>query len=394
MKGLFAFCSAVASTVATAFPLFGQGLPVSGFVGAEVLQFTQGGAGPETINRLSAELRTNGKLSDALSFDLRLFYSRAIGEDGGDYVDPRVAKISWEGGNWQAVLGYDIVYWGVAESQNVVNIVNQRDQVRDLQGDLALGQAMFALRYFGPSWALEGFVLPKFRNLDYGVDNQRWGFGFPVDGDSATFESADGEDHVDFALRFSGAAGDLEYGISVFDGTLRRPELRLDAVNNTLIPHYILARQYGIDLQFTRGATLFKFEGIHVDPRSAGSYNAAVYGIEHNLGTVGSSGWEATLFAEHNWDSRGNARGVVFQNDLFLGARINFANVRDSQLTLGAMYDLDHGGLLGNIEFDTRLTDQLSLNAQYTFVSADDPDDALFTAQDIDQLTVRVEWNF
>ena len=385
---------AAACIWAAASPAHSLDVTTSGFVGFQVLQFSDDGIGPERIDRLNAELRARATLTETLSFDLRLFASTDLNGLGGEYIDPRIAKFSWQSGNWQVDLGYDLVYWGVAESQNVVNIVNQRDQIRDLQGDLALGQPMLALRYLGPSWSVEGYVLPYFRELDYGVDGRRWGFGLPVNDDVSTFEDPDGRNHVDYALRFSGVVGDLEYGISAFDGTLRRPELRLDTALDALVPHYIQARQYGIDLQYTRGATLFKFEGIHVDPDSAPSYNAAVYGIEYNLGDAFGNGWDTTLFAEHNWDSRGNTGTILFQNDLFLGARINFANLRDSQLTIGAMYDLDNGGLLGNVEFDTRLTDQVSLNVEYTFVTADDPDDALFTAQDFDQLAVQLEWNF
>lgn len=379
---------------AAASPVKGQDISVSGYVGTQTLHFTQDGLGADTINRLNAEIQARGALTDTLSFELRLFGSTPLNGQGGDYFDPRVAKLTWQAGNWQADLGYDTVYWGVAESQNVVNIINQREQILDLQGDLALGQPMFALRYFGPSWSIEGYVMPQFRELEYGIDGRRWGFGFPVDQSAATFESPDGDDHVDYALRFAGSVGNLEYGLSAFDGTLRRPVLVLDTTAGTLSPHYVQGKQYGIDLQYTAGATLFKFEGIHVNPDSSAAYEAAVYGIENVLGDVFGNGWETTVFAEHNWDSRGVSGPAIFQNDLFLGARINFANLLDSQLTVGAMYDLDNGGLLGSVEFDTRLTDQVSLNAEYTFVSADNPDDTLFSASGFDQLKVQLEWNF
>ena len=80
--------------------------------------------------------------------------------------------------------------WGVAEGRNVVNVINQRDQIRDPFNDQGLGQAMLALRYFGPSFTVEGFVLPGFRELDYGVTGRRWGLGFPVDDSRSTFAAS------------------------------------------------------------------------------------------------------------------------------------------------------------------------------------------------------------
>ena len=391
MTDIAACLCATAFAVAAALP--GQAQNIGGLAGVEMLSFAETGLGPEQINRLNLELRLRDQLSRTLSYDVRLFGSINQEDSEGTYIDPTVAKFSWQSGNWQAELGYDIVHWGVAESQNVVNIINQRDQIRDLRNDLALGQPMATLRHFGASWTAEAYVLPRFRELNFGANERRWGIGLPVNDDSSTFESPAGHNHVDFAFRMSGNAGDLEYGVSAFDGTLRRPELALDALGD-LTPKYVQARQYGVDLQYTWGATLFKFEGIHVDRDSGESSRAAVYGVEHVVGGVFGTPWEATLFAEHNFDSRGSAGPSAYQDDLFLGLRLNFANTRDTWLTLGGFRDLQLGGVLGTIEVESRLTHQLSLNAGYVFVDADDPEDALSAAREFDHVSIGVQWNF
>ncbi len=384
---------AVALIVA-ANPLAGQATDVSGFIGVESLSFTRRGQGPEQINRVVGEFRARSDLTNTLSYDLRLYGSKNIGGADSGYLDPTVAKLTWHRGNWEVVLGSDLVFWGVAESRNVVNFVNQRDQIRDIMNDQGLGQQMVALRHFGSSFTVEGFILPGFRELDFGADGRRWGLGMPVDDSRSTFESKSGRWNVDYALRLSGTVDDLEYGLSAFNGTLRQPEFRFDAETSSLIPHYGQGQYFGLDLQYTQGSSLLKFEGNYLASNENEDYLALVYGIEYVLGSAFGMGWETTLFAEHNLDSRDNDAPSVYQNDLFVGTRINFANANDTELRFGTMIDMDYGGILGSIRLNTRLAGQMRLETEYIFVNSDDPSDALDTAQDFDQILVKLQWHF
>lgn len=385
-----------ATLVAAAAPASAETPRFGGFIGFETLSFSEDGPGPETINALTGEFRLSGDLGPSLSYDLRLYGRQTTGGLDGGYLDPTVAKLVWQSGNWEVTAGYDLLFWGVAEGQNVVNVINQRDQIRDPLNDQGLGQAMLALRYFGPSFTVEGFVLPGFRERDHGVDGRRWGLGFPVDDSRSTFAASEGSDHVDFALRLSGMRGDLQYGLAVFEGTLRQPRFGFDAASGSLVPHYVLGRHVGIDLQYTAGPALLKLEAAHVDPHADGedTYRAAVAGIEYLPGGFLGLPWETTFYVEYNWDSRGDDGPSVFQNDLFTGMRIDFGNLNETALRIGAVTDLEHGGMLGSATLTTRLIDQFRLEADYLFVDADDRKDALYSARDLDQLSVSVQWHF
>lgn len=386
----------IAMLIATVAPAVAEKPSVGGFIGLETLSFTESGTGPTTVNMLVGEFRIKGSLTDSLGYDLRLYGRKNLGGLDGGYFDPTVAKLTWQNGVWQIDAGYDLLFWGVAESRNVVNIINQRDQIRDVLNDQGLGQPMVAVRYFGSSYAIEGFVLPGFRELDFGTTGRRWGFGFPVDDSRSTFDSDKGRRHVDYALRLAGSVGNLEYGLSAFDGTLRQPRFNLDTATGTLVPRYVLGRQFGLELQYTTGAVLLKLEAARVlpDPVDEAPYWDGVAGVEYLPGSVFNLPWETTFFAEYNWDSRGDTGPSVFQDDLFLGTNVRFGNVNETELRLGVVTDLEHGGILGSARLSTRLGAQLRLEAEYIFVDADDPQDALFEARDLDQLSVSMQWHF
>lgn len=367
---------------------------VSGFVTATSLTYLERAPTPRHIGTLSFGLDAAQWLSDDLSLTLRLFGSAKPGDSESSYIDPAIAKATYMTGPWRFDVGYDTVFWGVVESQRVVDVINQRDLLRSIRGDRVLGQPMAAAAWLGDTTTLSAYVLPRFIPLNYGSGDHRLGLPLRVDDDRATYESSRGRNHVDVAARAETIIDDLEAGVSLFDGTLRQPLLRLDPVRWVLRPHYRLGRQVGLDLQYTAGATLLKAEARYVAPHASKDFQSAAYGLEQVLGPVWGTPWQLSLLAEHNWDSRGERGPALWQNDLFLGARMDFSDVSGTTLFLGTYIDLDHGGILGRAALDTRLTDTLLLSTEALLAHADSRDDTLYHARNIDQLSVSLRWSF
>lgn len=387
-------CTAGTLSLALALPLDADVFSLDGFVGLEARSFLTFDGDPRDIYSLTGEIRSGGALTDGLSFDLRLYGRTNLdGLDGG-YLDPTVAKLTWQLGNWQIDAGYDLVFWGVAEGRNLVNVINQRDQIRDQFFDQGLGQRMVAVRYFAPMVTIEAFVLPGFEELDFGATGRTWGLGLPVDDSRSTFEADDGADHTDFALRLSGGVGDLEYGVFAFDGTLRQPEFRVDVSTNTLIPNYVQGEQIGAEAQYTAGPVLYKFEGVKVWPDSDSSYWSAILGVEYIIGDLFGFPSETSLFAEYYHDSRRNESSVIFENDVFLGVQFRLSNTFDTEIEFGAIVDTDDHDLIGSFNVNSRISDNLRASIEYIFAEASDPGDGLFNARDTDQLFVSLEWYF
>ena len=90
---------------AVAQPLAAETFSLNGFVGVETRSFLRAGHAPSSISSAVAELRSRGQLSDTLSYDLRLYGRENFRGLGGGYIDPTVAKLTWQSGSLQIDLG-------------------------------------------------------------------------------------------------------------------------------------------------------------------------------------------------------------------------------------------------------------------------------------------------
>ena len=76
-----------------------------------------------------------------------------------------IRELTWlkvgEGHEWR--LGIRKVFWGVTESQHLVDIVNQTDLVENVDAEDKLGQPMVNFALIRDWGTLNAFVLPGFR---------------------------------------------------------------------------------------------------------------------------------------------------------------------------------------------------------------------------------------
>ena len=106
-------------------------------------------------------------------------------------------------------LGFDRVFWGVAELHNLVDIVNQVDLVEHPRDRPKLGQPMAHLTISGDWGVAESFLLPWHRKRAFPGRFGRHRSRYPID-DDALYESGAEERHVDFAFRYGNAVGPLD----------------------------------------------------------------------------------------------------------------------------------------------------------------------------------------
>ena len=141
-----------------------------------------------------------------------------------------VRTLSWEGavGDWEFNLGMGRVFWGVTESQHLVDIVNQTDFVENPDGEDKLGQPMINIGRVTNYGVFEVFVLPGFRERTFAGSEGRLRPGLVVDTEAASYESDDGSRHVDFAARWSHFIGAFDVGASWFRGTNREPRILVE----------------------------------------------------------------------------------------------------------------------------------------------------------------------
>ena len=301
---------------------------------------------------------------------------------------------------WELRLGFDQVFWGVVESRNIVDIVNQTDVADHPDEKSKLGQLMAHLTVTGDLGTWELFAMPFHRLRTFPGKKGRFHAGLPVDNDRATYESEHEERNVDWAAQYSNSIGPLDFGINTFYGTSREPMLERSLAEGVLIPHYETIRQYGLYGQVTTGPYLFKLEAI--DRRGASNifgqkenYKAYVLGAEYSFYSIFDSQIDMTLFVERTYDTRKSRATNAFEDDIFLTSLFTFNDVNSTEFVAGTLISRDRESQTLALEFSRRLTDQWALEIDSLFVlNAKATDFALKPVENDSFIALKLNYSF
>jgi len=290
------------------------------------------------------------------------------GDEERTHFDLREAFLLYSENKFEVRAGLRQTFWGVAESQHLVDILGQTDQVENPDGEDKLGQPMVELTLLPSFGTVELTLMTGFRERTYPGREGRLG-KLPV-GDGV-YESSDEEWHLDWAARWSHYLGAFDFGLSHFQGTSREPIFGLGGTKErpVLAPYYPLIDQTGIEVQATLGGWLWKLETI----RRAGfgskgqsrTFTAAVGGFEYTLVGVGGSVFDLGLIAEIHLDDRGDSATTPFQDDLFGGARLVLNDVQSTECLAGVIVDRESGSTLSSIEANRRVGDRWRISLEY-----------------------------
>jgi hypothetical protein len=292
------------------------------------------------------------------------------------HLDVREALWQHTGSRWAWRVGIGRVFWGVTESRHLVDVVNQTDLVEDLDEEDKLGQPMIHAERWSEIGTFGVFLLPGFRERTFPDESARLRGAVGVDTAAAVYQSGAGNRRTDVAVRWFEAVGRWDLGISAFYGTSREPRLVVTVLPDTepvLVPHYDVISQLGVDVQYTRGAWLWKLEALARRGQGSG-FEAAVAGFEYTAFNVAGAPFDLGLLVEYLHDGRGlEAPPTVYDDDWFGGFRWSFNDVAGTSILGGAI--VDDGAVLGIIEAERRLGSAWKLEVEvrgFTGVSAAD----------------------
>ena len=324
------------------------------------------------------------------------FVRVAPSDDERSHADIR--ELAWikVGSAHEWRVGVRKVFWGVTESQHLVDIVNQTDLVENPDAEEKLGQPMINLALIGNWGTLDLYALTGFRERTFPGREGRLRTAPAVASDRAQYESGRGRERVDLAARWHRSRGNWDIGISQFAGTARDPRL-IPALGDdgapVLIPYYELIAQTGLDVQATRGAWLWKLEAIHRDGQGRG-YAAATGGLEYTLSGVAGTGMDLGLLAEYLYDDRGDAAPTPFQNDVFLGMRLGVNDERGTEALLGAFIDRASHARLLSLEASGRIGGGFKLTAEARAFVAVPETDLLYMQRRDDYVQLEIAYHF
>lgn len=302
-----------------------------------------------------------------LAFTAELFARFDLDDSRRTHWDIREANVSWRLGEFELRAGIGKVFWGVAESVHLVDVINQSDTLEGIDGEDKLGQPMLAATWYQETAGeLSVYLLPYSRERRFPGNAGRLRGPVVVSHNHSTHASGAGAWHPSLALRWWKNVGPWDLGASYFYGTSREPQLRVSPGHSggvRLAPHYDVVHQGGADVQLTVGGWLLKGEAI-VRGNQGPLFGAAVAGFEYTLSNIGDSGIDVGLLGEFSYDGRENQAPALFDHDAFGGVRIAFNNLDATQLLTGALVDVVNGATVFSLEASSRLGDHFKLGAE------------------------------
>ncbi len=322
------------------------------------------------------------------------FYHWDAQDEQHRYSDIRQFDLVLAQGDWEIQAGISKVFWGVTESQHLVDIINQTDNLAGIDGEEKLGQPLLRLSRLLANGALDFYVLPYFRERQFAGNNSRLRPALPVL-DEARYESEREQQQVDIALRWAYTYENIDLAAYWFKGTARQPLLQAQTKNEQMIlqPYYPQINQTALTLQHTGDAWLWKLEALYQKNHEQ-SHAAAVGGFEYTWSGVFDSAVDLGLLAEYHRDSRGLSASNPWQKDLFIGNRWGFNDVQSTEILAGVLVDLDQQGRSLRIEASRRLGDNMKLNFESQWFSHAVPQEAFYDLRADDYLQLEWQWFF
>lgn len=387
---------ATIALICAAGPAHAGEFEFTGYVEPELQLFLQKASRPEQPR---ANLSVAGEVSAKYfwddgdqSFVATPFMRLDMHDDKRTHADLRALKYAYIDGAWEFRAGIDKVFWGVTEAVHLVDIINQTDMVEDVREREKLGQPLVSLSTYQRWGTVDLYVLPWFRERLFPGANGRPATDFPIDTSQTKFESGQKQHHVDFAARYANTFDIWDVGFGYFRGTGRKPILipgLSGGGSPVLIPYYAQIDQLSTDIQATKGAWLYKFEGLwrkELNDR----YLQGTGGIEYTLYGLFDTPSDLGIVAEYIWDERGANPQNPFANDLFAGLRWTANDIAGTSLLTGAVVDLDTQATFFSAEFEKRLGQNYRLSVEARLFTGQPASDPYYTLKDDDFLQIRL----
>lgn len=370
---------------------------VSGSIGAESRLFWQSprfASQASATGSLSVKPEFYASWADEAQSLLFIPFARVDQNDPRrTHADIRELSYIYAAHAFEVRAGIRKVFWGVAESNHLIDIINQVDFVENIDLEDRLGQPMVNLALIQDWGTLDFFVLPGFRERTFPGRAGRFQGPFRISTSAVGYESAAEDTHVDWAARYSNYFGPIDIGIAHFWGTSRDPRFVFEVSPSgepVLAPFYDIIHQTSVDVQATLDNWLLKFEGYRRQGFGNETYVAAIGGFEYTFVGVFDSAVDVGALAEYHYDERGRSSPTPFNHDLFVGTRVAMNDAADSQLLGGVLSDIHGTGHLVNIEASRRLGEFWKVELELRMFLDVSPSDGLapFARDDYVQLEI------
>tara|TARA_B100001057_G_C22809626_1_gene934901 strand:+ start:548 stop:1699 length:1152 start_codon:yes stop_codon:yes gene_type:complete len=326
---------------------------------------------------------------DDFQLEYEIIIRKSVNDNGKDIVEPRQLFVSKTFRDIDVYLGYRHTFWGVAESRNLVDLVNQQDLAAGVSPDNKLGAPSISIETYLGSGELQYWYIPRFRERTFNDANAHPGFGMPVS--PAQFANVKGSKASDQALRYANSIGDIDFALSIFDGTVREPLILFQELEQpTIVPYYERMRSVGLELQYTGESILYKFEGL-TGTQSEKDFDAVVFGTEKTVYSVFETPWDMGLIIEYQYDERPQA---MLDRTLVSGIRLTANDEFDTNLLAIYTVGNDFSQSLFGLEVSRRLRTGMTLDLSYLLYHSDKQNLPFYSLVDDSELSFTIGYYF
>ena len=340
-------------------------------------------------------------INDNSELKAKLFYRYDAHGISRTHADVRELMYYYFTDDWEIHAGVGKVFWGVTESRHLVDIINQVDNIEILDDEQRLGQAMLQAKFIKDWGTIDLFVLPHFREVEFGGDDLRPNSGIQIL--DPIYQNKRKDKHVDYAMRWSHSIDNLDIGVSYFNGTQRSPVLTtvLSDGQPKLQPVYVQSKSFGIDAQYILDDWLLKFEGMHRQSHNYSAItgfkdynsNAVVAGFEYTIYGINDSTHDIGLIGEYLFDQWKET--TPFQRDWMSGVRWVWNDEQSTELLFGSIVDLDDGTQTWQLEASRRIDDAWKASTTARWTNKIDESNLFFNQlNNQDQISIKLDYYF
>lgn len=330
-------------------------------------------------------------------FTFNPFYRWDSTDKERTHFDVRDLSFIWLQKDWELRFGVSKVFWGVTESQHLVDIINQTDLVESPDLEEKLGQPMVNLSISRDWGIFDVFVLPYFRERTFPGRGGRLRSSLPIDTDQVAYESGAEEWHTDFAFRYFNSINKLDIGLSHFVGTGREPTilLGLDGNGNPfLFPRYEQINQTGLDALYVIESWILKLEAIYRSGQGPDDFFASTVGLEYTFDGILGTGMDLGFLGEWLYDERGDNATSPFENDITVGVRLAVNDVESTEILAALIQDVGSEARLFFLEASTLLTEHWRVSLEFRAFLNQPADDLLIDLRDDDFFQFELAYYF
>ena len=265
-------------------------------------------------------------------------------------------------------FGKIIKYWGELEGFNIADIYNQKNNLFDLFNNSAkLGSLAFlGTRYFDED------------SMEFGIkfyeENQEFLFMNNYDNE---LELSDNKFTPTFHFSYSFISDkylDSETKLILVHGYDNKRYFT--PINKTTLSQYAYrVNKFLLLSNIIYKDTIFKYEVSYTDvisEKNMSDYAQLSFGLENNIYDI--FGLDVGIYSEYYryiyiQDKIQNVdMSEIYDNDIFLALKLNFNDVRSSEVKGGILYDLQNSERVFKLEAKSRVIDNFVLSSEFLHI--------------------------